>query len=308
MTFNRPPLMSNTLPKLHSLHSPFPKPNSTLRVLETEGSLSSIWSRIFNGSYGRPFIIESGHRRFLHFDLDSPQSVMYLRDPGRLALHYTRKMMAFLLFNDSPRRVLLLGLGGGSLAKFCHRRLHSAAVTTVEVNSDVIALRGEFRIPADDDRFRIIHADAATYLAQLTYPKDVILADACDRTGTARELDALEFYHNAWRCLSEEGVFVANICGETRSCDSHMRKIRAVFGEALLTLKVRQHQNIIVFAFKGPLPTLDWERLERTGAGLKKRFGLNFPRYVRRLESDWTLHRRQRALNALFARKIDTPS
>lgn len=299
--------MSGRIPPLLSIESPFPQASSTLRLMEAADSCqASIWDRIFAGTYDKPFIIDNGAWRFLHFDLDSVQSAMRLREPDKLALLYTRKMMAFLLFNSEPQRILLLGLGGGSLAKFCHRRLPAATITTVEVNPDVIALRGEFRVPADNDRFRVIHADAAAYLAQLQYHKDVILADACDNGGTASRLNALEFYRNAWRCLSERGVFVVNVCGETPNRETHLAKIRAVFGEGILSVQVRQHRNVIVLAFKRPRPKPDWERLASAACSLKRRFGLNFPRYVRRFEQDWKQRQWRHAFIGACVRKMNT--
>lgn len=286
--------MSGRVPGLLSIESPFPEEHSMLRLLEApESCRDSLWERIFDGSYDKPFIVDSGLRRFLHFDLDCVQSAMYLRDPYKLSLAYTRKMMAFLLFNSAPQRILLLGLGGGSLAKFCHRCLPSAAVTAVEVNPDVIALRGEFCIPTDDDRFRVVRADGAAYVACLQHHKDVILADACDRAGIAPQLDALEFYRNARRWLSAEGVFVANLCGETHSRAAHLAKIRDAFGESVVTLQVRPQGNVIVFAFKERGPEISWERLNGAAVDLQRRFGLNFPRYVRRIALEWKLRRWQ---------------
>lgn len=111
---------------LLTLASPFPQADSPLRLLEPPDScVHSLWSRLFAGDYHRPFIIDSGLRRSLHFSFDGVQSCMDLLDPDRLTLAYTRRMMAFLLFNSAPVRVLLLGLGGGSLAKFCYRCAHS---------------------------------------------------------------------------------------------------------------------------------------------------------------------------------------
>ncbi len=126
------------------------------------------------GPYDKPFIVDSGRRRFLHFDLDCVQSAMYLEDPNRLCLAYTRRMMTFLLFNRAPRHILLLGLGGGSLAKFCYESLPRAIIIAVEPNPDVIALREEFLIPAMTFAFRVVQADGADYIARLPPGEDVI--------------------------------------------------------------------------------------------------------------------------------------
>jgi spermidine synthase len=283
-------------PRLLAMESPFPNAHFLLHLLEPPDSCrESLWERVWEGTYDKPFIVDSGSRRFLHFNLDAVQSAMHLRHPDRLTLAYTRKMMAFLLFNREPARILLLGLGGGSLAKFCYRRLPRAAVTAVEMNPHVIALREAFSIPTDDDRFRVICADGATYVARIGRPKDVILADACDRTGIAPELNAIEFYQNIHRGLSRGGVFVTNICGDMNSCAAHITKIRDVFAGELLTLRVRYDGNFIVFAFKEHRPDTDWEQLAAAAPGLKRRFGLDFPRYVRRLALDWKLRRWQHA-------------
>jgi spermidine synthase len=281
-------------PPLLTIESPFPEARSMLRFLEVPDICQkSLWERVFDGTYDRPFIVDSGSRRYLHFDLDAVQSAMHLEYPDRLCLAYTRKMMTFLLFNHAPERILLLGLGGGSLAKFCYRRLPCSAVTAVEVNPDVIALREEFQIPADNDRFRVIRADGAAYVSELPPCKDVILTDACDRAGIAPELDSIEFYQNARRCLSHEGVLVINVCGDLRCRAEHLLKLRVVFGDDFMALQVRADGNLIVFAFKECHPKIDWQHLETTAVDLEGRFDLNFPGFVRRLALDWKLRRWQ---------------
>ena len=282
--------------RLLSIESPFPQAHSMLRFLEPPGScVQTLWTRIFDGSYDKPFIVDTALRRYLHFDFDNVQSAMDMVDPDRLTLAYTRKMMAFLLFNRAPDRILLLGLGGGSLAKFCYRRLPGAAVTAVEIDSNVIALREVFAIPQDDDRFRVVCADAAAYVAQLAPMKDVILVDACDRAGVAAELDILEFYENARRCLTPGGVFVINVCGDWQNRTAHLLKIRQAFGDAFLTMQARLDGNVIVLAFKDSSPDIRPDLLGVTAEDLKRRFGLDFPRYVRRMAIDLQLRRWERA-------------
>jgi spermidine synthase len=286
--------VNGTATQLLAMEAPLRRRRVKLHLLEPAGvSKDALWQRLFDGTYDKPFIIDRGMLRFLHFDLLAVQSAMNLRHPDRLSLAYTRKMMSFLIFNQAPARILLLGLGGGSLAKFCYRHLPGATVTAVESNPDVIALRNAFCIPADDERFRVICADGASYVECLARSKDVILADACDRSGVAPQLDPIEFYEHAHRCLSNRGVFVANLCGDSdRSC-VHLSKIRAVFGSGVVTLPVRQDGNVIVLAFKERWREFDWESLAATAIRLKRRFRLDFPEHLRRIALEWQLRRLQ---------------
>jgi spermidine synthase len=270
--------------RLLAIESQFADSNFMLRLLEPPGSChETLREKVASGSYDKPFVVDNGPRRFLHFDFGAIQSVMELSNPVRLALPYTRKMMAFLLFNGAPRRILLLGLGGGSIAKFLYANLPESSLTAVEVNEHVIALRDEFNVPADDHRFRVINADGAAYLSRIRQGKDVILADACDRTGTAAQLDSVEFYRRARRKLSAGGVFAVNLCGSSLTIDAHLSKIREAFYGAVLTLPVRKDGNVIAFGFKERRRAHSWERIEAEAADLKQRFRLDFPHYAHRI-------------------------
>jgi len=273
--------------RLLTIESPFPEANLMLRLLEPPGSChEQLRERVYSGSYDKPFIVDNGRRRFLHFDFGAIQSVMEMENPQRLALAYTRKMMAFLLFNRSPKRILLLGLGGGSLAKFCYCNLPDALITAVEVNEDVIALRNEFGIPADNHRFRVVNGDGAAFLSVPAHRKDVILADACDRKGMAADLDSVEFYRSARSRLSAHGIFVINVCGDKITTATHLANLREAFDGELLSLQVRQDGNVIVFGFKGRRPALNRKRIQECASELQERFQLDFPKFARKIVRD----------------------
>lgn len=279
--------MKGRSPRLLAIESPIANANVMLRLLEPQDSCHlELREKLYSGSYDKPFVVDNGQRRFLHFDFEAIQSAMELSNPKRLALAYTRKMMAFLLFNRTPLRILLLGLGGGSLAKFCYSNLPAASITAVEVNQHVIALRDEFNIPADDHRFRVINADGAAYISRLAHRKDVILADACDRTGMAAALDSVEFYRKSRRQLSAAGIFVTNLCGDKNTVAAHLTKLRDAFGDNLLSLQVRKDGNVIVFGFKGRRPNLNSVRIAKSAVDLKRQFRLDFPYYARRMAHD----------------------
>jgi spermidine synthase len=269
---------------LLELVSPAPQLQGRLRLLEPAGSSqSALLQRITAGTYDKPFIQDCGPLRFLHFDLQNVQSVMRHDDPDALCLAYTRKMMTFLLFNAQPRRLLLLGLGGGSLAKFCYRRLPAARITVLEIDARVLALREEFHVPRDDERFEVVQGDGVGYISEPGPRQDVILVDACDRNGVSPTLEVPELYTNLRRRLTLGGVLVMNLCGEWRDVESHTARIRGVFGDRLVTLPAREDGNLIVLAFRAPPRTWGGVQLDAHARRLEERFGLAFPRYVRNM-------------------------
>ena len=71
----------------------------------------------------KPFVYETLTTKALHFSISEIQSRMQVHKPLALDLDYTRTMMGFLLFNDRPDTIGMVGLGGGSLAKFCRNFL-----------------------------------------------------------------------------------------------------------------------------------------------------------------------------------------
>jgi spermidine synthase len=270
---------------LLELPSPSPLQPGWLRLLEPlDSSHAELLQQLTDGTYTKPFIEDCGPLRYLHFDLDNVQSVMRLDDPDALCLAYTRKMMAFLLFNSEPRRILQLGLGGGSLAKFCYRHLPDASITVLEIDSDVLALREEFRVPPNDQRFHVVQGDGVQYIAGRAPREDIILVDACDRTGLSPTLSAPDLYSNLRRRLNVNGVLVVNICGDETDVENHVARVRGVFGQRLIALPAREDGNLIVLGFRRAPRLWDGAQLDIHARKLEEKFGLAFPRYVRQME------------------------
>jgi len=233
----------------------------------------------------RPFIVETGSERHLLFSNDSVQSSMRLDDPDALTCEYTRRMMAFLLFNPDPRHILMIGLGGGSLAKFCYRHLPSAAITAVEIDSDVIALRDEFCLPFDDHRFRVVHDDGARFVARVSDRFDAILIDAFDQSGVAPSLGTPEFYRNVSARLDPRGVLVMNLSGEASRYDAHLQGFHGAFGERTMLLPIASSGNELLFALGAEVSLQESTREERARE-LQRVLALDFPRYASLLAND----------------------
>jgi spermidine synthase len=278
-------MAKSTEPLWVEFESPWACQPGKVRVRRSAEDLSceELAKRAWRDELARPYIFETLFERRMHFTNEATQSAMLFSDPDALISEYTRKMMAFLLFNPNPKRILMIGLGGGSLAKFCYRHLSRSHITVIEINEDIIALREEFCIPKDDDRFRVIHDDGARYVETLEEQMDVLLIDAFDADGIALSLANSDFYSRASRQLTENGMLVMNFWGPCERYVDNLAQARAASGNSLLLVPVAGDVNVLLFAFKQAPPQAITDELEAVAKRLQMRLLLDFPRYLRRI-------------------------
>ena len=201
----------------------------------------------------RPYVHELPGSKALHFSISEMQSRMRTDDPVALDLEYTRTMMGFLLFHPEPARLVMIGLGGGSLAKFCFRHLPQTRIEVVEINPHVIALRDEFTVPADDHRFQVVQADGASFVRQRYTHCEVLMVDGFDDQGLPAPLCSQRFYDDCSALLSVPGLLVANLPRGDRLFEIHLDRIRRSFGDAVLVVDGSDGGNSVVFASHAPL-------------------------------------------------------
>jgi spermidine synthase len=281
-------------PELLAMESPWQCQPGVIRVPRRHGesAAETLAPRVDRDGLKRPYIFETRYERRLHFTQDSTQSAMSRLDPYLLVAPYTRKMMAFLLLNPDPHHIVMLGLGGGSLAKFCYRHLPRTRITVVEIDSDVVALRDEFLIPRDDARFRVIHDDGASYVERNDEPIDALLVDAFDADGIASSLGSPGFYASAARRLTERGVFVMNLWGNTERFTTNVQHAVGAFGANAVLISVLGELNLLLFASRRAPPKAITEEYEMIAARLQQALQLDFPRYLRRICQGETLRDR----------------
>jgi spermidine synthase len=201
-----------------------------------------------------PFVVETLTSKALHFSHGAIQSRMRLDDPNALDLDYTRLMMGFLLFIPKPKHLVMIGLGGGSLPKFCHRHLPRSRIDVVEINPRVIALRDQFHIPSDSARFRVVQADGARFVREQASPVDVLIVDGFDDLGQPPQLASCRFYDDCRDSLAEDGVMVVNLHSEREYSLRCVQRIRRSFRGQLLLVDSVDDCNMIAFAFKSAGP------------------------------------------------------
>ncbi|MEN9491506.1 MAG: hypothetical protein RJA63_1955 [Pseudomonadota bacterium] len=248
------------------------------------------------GLYPHPFVVDDGVVRRLHFDLKLIQSEMEIARPDQLRVAYTRSMMGFLLFNPLPKHVVVAGLGGGSLTKYCYRHLGRCRVTTLESSAGVIACREWFMLPADDERMAVHWVEASAYFAvapAAAVRADAILLDAYDEHGLAPEMCRLAFYDSVKRHLKPRGIAVANISGHGNVAETHMSLLDDAFDGRTVTIEVPDDGNRIVFAFNDPDFPPVWQRLTNAARELEARHPFDFARLLREIERSARRRRRR---------------
>jgi spermidine synthase len=231
-----------------------------------------------------PYVSERYGVRTLHIGSDTVQSAMRLTKPLDLELSYTRSMMAFLLFTPAAQDVLMIGLGGGSLAKFVYHRLPRSRVKAVEVSPQVIAIaRHYFHVPENDSRFEILTADGAEYVTREDVTADVLVVDGYDADAHAEELASRDFYAACRARLKDGGILVVNLWGSDKSFTTLVQRIQAAFEGATLCLPAERPGNIIVFGFRSDPERLEWGEMESRARSLETELSLEFPRFVEAL-------------------------
>jgi spermidine synthase len=230
------------------------------------------------------YISEKFGVRTLHIGSDTVQSSMRIARPNDLEVAYTRSMMAFLLFKPDPGEILMVGLGGGSLAKFVYHRLPRTRTVAIEVNPRVVTVaRQFFQVPHDDDRLNIVVADGADYLQSDDTRADVIVIDGYDAESQVEALCTPAFYRDCARALGDAGILVVNLWGGDRNFTTCVNRLSKAFDGLVACLPAGKPGNIAAFAFKRSPGRPAWRDLRARAEQLELSHGLEFTRFVREL-------------------------
>jgi spermidine synthase len=227
-------------------------------------------------------VVEERGMRVLHLGSHAIQSAMRVTRPWDLELAYTRAMMGFLMFNDTPQDVLMIGLGGGSLAKFIRKQRPQAHVTAVEIDPRVIAAaRAHFELPPDDETLSVIEADGALYVRQHPGSADVILLDGFDAGNQVESLATQTFYAACRRVLRPGGMLVVNLWGRDKEFAEYFARLTRAFDGEVGWLSVQNKTNVIVFAFAEPGAAARLADAHARLGDLSKRYGLDLRGFAR---------------------------
>lgn len=185
--------------------------------------------------YNHVVVAERGTVRTMYFVVDGTYYIESRLDrayPRSLDLDYTRTMMSGFLLNPQPKKLLMIGFGGGSLSNYLFERIPGLEVDGVDIDGEVIRLaRAWFGVP-DDPRYRTHAADGRLFIEQSPKDRrwDMIILDAFRGVFVPFHLKTVEFYRTLQDHLTEDGVVVANLHNATEMYSHDRNTFAHVFG------------------------------------------------------------------------------
>lgn len=192
---------------------------------------------------------ENGHRILRFGRRGARQSMVRVGDPDFLALSYLRVALSGLALQPEPARILIIGLGGGSLPMVLRKYYPAAVIDVVEIDPAVATVARDYFGFREDSRLRAHIDDGRRFVQASRQPYDVILLDAFGTQNVPPHLTTAEFLYEVKRIVAPGGVVIGNIWNRmaNRLYDDMIRTYQDVFDD-LYVLPLVEAANVIVLA------------------------------------------------------------
>ena len=209
-----------------------------------------------------------------------------------MVFEYTRMMMAALMLNPVPRRMLFAGLGGGTLPMALTELYPEAAIDVAEIDAAVVEVAKDYFGFVPSDRLQVHIQDARIFAKRAANNRekyDLILLDAFNSDYIPEHLMTREFLLETRSLLTEDGVLVANTFASSTLYDHESATYSDVFGP-FFNFRLPDSANRVILATRQPLPDILTLRRRATELrGSLGPFGIDILNYSSRLATrvDW---------------------
>jgi spermidine synthase len=236
-------------------------------------------------------VIDDNGLRTLSFN-GSMETRMYSATPLQGHFEYTEFFHMPWLWNTNLKRVLMIGLGGGSTQRAYQHYYTNVMVNTVELDPVVVKVAKEFFHVTESPTHKIHLQDGRVYLRRTADIYDLILMDAYATTrygsSVPPHLTTREFFTIARDHLSTNGVLGYNLIGQAEGWNEDFvggmfRTIREVFPQVYL-FPARETRNVVLIATRSS-ERFDAARVQKEGTALMRNRMIKLPLFSTRLQS-----------------------
>jgi spermidine synthase len=211
--------------------------------------------------YRNIIVTEDSTRRCMRFTITrrtgQNQSCRFLQNPQHLVFPYAKMTLSSLLVQDNPQKILIIGLGGGTLPAVYSHLFPQADIVISEIDEAVLRVAEDYFNFEETDRIKVDIGDARVYIkrASLRGEKfDLVIVDAFNGEYIPEHLMTQEFLQEVQQLLTATGMVVANTFSSSRLYDAESQTYRNVFGE-IINLRMPNTGNRIIIASAEALPS-----------------------------------------------------
>ncbi|TWX68671.1 spermidine synthase [Colwellia demingiae] len=200
--------------------------NAMAEVIHSERSL-----------YRNILVEDKGDLRCLKFNVKSNktrQSCLLKSQPQRLVFNYTKQLLTGLLVNPKPKRILIIGLGGGTMSNTLHQLLPDSYIDNVEIDESVIKVARQYFGFLENDQIKTYSQDGRVFVKRALLKKlqyDWIILDAFNGDYIPEHLMTKEYLEETKRLLSPQGILTANTFSSSKLYVYESATYKAVFGD-----------------------------------------------------------------------------
>jgi spermidine synthase len=235
---------------------------------------------------GQIEIYEENGVRHLNFGTFAMQSAVGLTHSNQLHFAYTQTMMGALLFHELANDdVLLMGLGGGSMAKYLFDRFPLCRIEAIEYREAVAQIAHDYFDLPRDPRLNVVIDDAAHYARERCVMQhefySLIMLDLFDSEGVSPSLLSETFLTQCKAMLKKDGIMVVNLWNNKTQFEQLFVWLCGLFQAKLLFLPVHGMVNTIGFFFREDTPLYSRKTLQKRAVQLEKKYQLPFKRYLK---------------------------
>ena len=239
--------------------------------------------------YHQVQVVDENGMRMLSFN-GTRETRMSLADPLQGHFEYTEFFHTPWVWNRDIRRVLMVGLGGGSTQRAYQHYYTNVTVETVEIDPIVVKVAKQYFKVQETPTLKIRTQDGRVFLNRTSDQYDLIIMDAytTGRYGSSipRHLTTQEFFALASVHLTTNGVLAYNVIGQmqgwrTDFIGAMYRTMKEVFPQ-VYSFPAESSMNVVLVATKSPA-RFDTVRVQREGAELIRTRKVRLPTFATRL-------------------------
>lgn len=213
--------------------------------------------------YQNIYVVEQYDLRCMRFrkrnKSDLSQSCLDLKNPKHLVFNYYKQVMAATFYLEQPKDILIIGLGGGILAKTFHEIYPDANITSVEIDPVVADMaKNHFGYSDEKTQLSTVVKDGRIFVkraAKKNKQYDFILLDAYNSDYIPEHLMTQEFLQEAKSLLKKDGLLMANTFSQSKLFDHESATYAAVFGTINQLIFDHAKANRLIIASNQTLPT-----------------------------------------------------